>query len=438
MANNNPNTATAISNLESMSTRVSLEANRLAALHIGGDASLSHPLERGSPTLDSKPVQPRSLINSVQKETGNPSQSRRHEGNWSSGWCTEGDAQPHCAGVDGRRAPPRIGLQRCDGTDIVSWLRMVKLHISSHKYSEEEWISEVPYYLEGGALALWWEVEERSKDGNKVTWSSFQQELMDRFCPRSEIEVVANLRQVKYKDDIRLYIQQFSEIVMRGRRPAEDVLLKLFLFGLPPDYFMALTEGGLKRYETLSAAMCKAREIFAPKEAAAVEYIESNPESARLLNQSSDPVFLRTLSKLGITAKSNDRQKDKYPERNRGSPPLGSDGQQQEAKGLRNWRQQWYQQRFTNTFIQKQQRYREIEKLLCKKCNGKGHEEQHCALQSESNRRPGQSCMRCGGNEHWARQCATPRWFKLKAKSQVNCVIGECNDIEESRLNDDA
>ena len=97
-----------------------------------------------------------------------------------------------------RRSPLRVDLQRCDGSNIVSWLRMVDLHISSRKYTDEEWMSEVPYYLLGGALSLWWEVHERSTGDTTLTWASFKQELIDRFCPRSEIEVISNLRQVKY------------------------------------------------------------------------------------------------------------------------------------------------------------------------------------------------------------------------------------------------
>ena len=366
-----------------------MEANRLAGLRIGSDVSAPHPLSSGSPKLDSKTFQPYASAPTVIKEYNNTSQPEKHEGNWGTGWQSDCSAQRNAAQSDARRGLPRIGLQRCNGSDIVSWLRMVDLHISSQKYSDEEWILEVPYYLEGGALALWWEVQERKIGENAVTWSSFKQELLDRFCPRSEIEVVSNLRHVKYKDDIRLYIQQFSETVMRGRRPAEDVLLSLFLFGLPPDYFMELTEGGLKRYETLSAAMYRAKEVFAPKEAAAVEYIERNPERAYLLHQSRDPVFLRTLTKLGIGANNKDAQRSRNQDQQRGQAFAGPDGPQQQVKGFSNMRPQRFQQRPNNAIHQNQEQNRDIERLLCKKCDGRGHDEQHCPLQMESNRRPG-------------------------------------------------
>lgn len=431
---------------EGLSTQISFEANRLAGLRIGSDISTGVSLSGDASRIDSKNVRQPATSSTGIKESGVSLPMAQQRYSMSSGWAKDAVTPKSSMAPEVPRPPPRIDLQRCDGSNIVNWLRMVDLHLSNLHYSEEQWMSEVPYYLEGGALALWWEVHERNTGDQTVTWTSFKQELMDRFCPRSEIEVISNLRQVKYKDDIRFYIQKFSETVMQGRRPAEDVLLKLFLFGLPPDYFMALTEGGLKSFATLSEAMSKAKDMFAPKEAAAAEYIERNPDRVHQLNRSSaDPVFMRTLLKLGISGSNNDKSRERYQERNnRGEDAC--DQQQRQMRRFNNSRQPVrYQQRIfdernTNRANKEQyvQRNRDIGKLICKTCNGKGHEEQHCPLLVEGNRRPGQTCRRCGGKEHWTNQCTTPRWFRQTgSKPQIHCAIGE-NIDHECRENGDA
>ena len=426
---------------EGISTQVSLEADRLAGLRIGSDTTASHPLSGDNTKLDLQAFQ---KFSAKTRESGFASSSAQKMSNWNGGRFAEVDAQKNGASCDARRPQVCIDLQKCDGTNIVNWLRMVQLHVSSRNYTEEEWMTELPYHLQGGALGLWWEVHERNAGDKTVTWASFRQELMDRFCPHSEIEVVSNLRRIKYKNDIRLYIQQFSETVMQGRRPSEEVLLSQFLFGLPADYYMALTEGGLKRYVTLSEAMCRAKDVFAPKEAAAMEYIERNPGQAQQLkHQATDPVILRALSKWLDSTSSNSNLNSSSQDRHRGPPPTVHDQRQHQPRRFRNdQRLPRYQQRSTEySNIRYSERNRDIERLLCRKCSGRGHDEQQCPLNEEAHRRPGQSCRRCGGKEHWARECTTPRWFRLNSanysKQQINCVIGDQVD-HECRENDEA
>lgn len=443
---NNPSTIPLLkSNSEGLSTQVSLEAKRLAAMRIGSDVSAKVSLSDDTLGDDSKGYSKSAMFSVETKDTGFSLPISQQRSTMAGGLAQDGVIPKDFPGYEGRRAPPRVDLQRCDGSNIVSWLRMVDLHLSRQRYSDEQWMLEVPYYLEGGALALWWEVQERNTDAKTLTWGTFKQELMDRFCPRSEIEVISNLRQVKYKDDIRLYIQQFSETVMQGRRPAEDVLLKLFLFGLPPDYFMALTEGGMKNFVTLSEAMSKAKDLFAPKEAAAAEYIERNLESVYQLSRSSaDPVFRRTLFKLGISGSNNDKPSEKQQERNNRMGGAFDPTQRHVRRFHNNMRPpRYHQQRFQ--FDEKtsnrlnDSRNRDVAKLVCKTCTGKGHEEQQCPLQVEGNRRTGQTCLRCGGKDHWSKQCTSPRWLLQNSpKPQIHCVLGVDEMDREHRGNFDA
>ena len=427
---------------EGISTQVSLEADRLSGLRISGDATASHPLSNDNTKLDLQSFQ---QFSTKTKDLGSASSSAQQMSNWKSDRFAEADAQKNGASCDSRRLQVRVDLQKCDGTNIVNWLRMVQLHISSRNYTEEEWMTELPYHLQGGALGLWWEVHERNTGDKTVTWASFRQELMDRFCPHSEIEVIANLRRIKYKNDIRLYIQQFSETVMQGRRPSEDVLLSQFLFGLPADYYMSLTEGGLKKYVTLSEAMCRAKDVFAPKEAAAMEYIERNPGQAQQLkHQATDPVILRALSKWLDSTSNSSNVNSNSQDRQRGTTPAVHDQRQHQTRRFKNDRKSpRYQHQHSTEYNNNRnsERNRDLERLVCKKCSGKGHDEQQCPLNEEDHRRPGQSCRRCGGKEHWAKQCTTPRWFRLNnennLKQQINCVIGDKVD-NECRENDEA
>ena len=430
---------------EGISTQVSIEANRLAAMTLGSDVgSMVNPFSLGGARTEPKSLQ------QLLRENKDITDSQPTATGVDNGRQGGESALKSKAACGGRRGTPRVDLQRCDGSDIVSWLRMVDLHVSNQQYSDEEWMAELPYYLQGGALALWWEVHERSTGEKSLTWASFRQELMDRFCPRSEIEVITNLRQVKYKDDIRAYIQQFSETVMQGRRPAEDVLVKRFLFGLPPDYFMTLCEGGSKTYETLSEVMCRAKDVFALKEAAAAEYIERISDHVQQLSRfPTDPVFFRTLSKLGLSVKNSEKGNERFSDRNRKdvnvAPGQSPSPQQQRF----NREQQHFEKQPNRNSNFKQfnksesdgfnQRNADIVRLICKKCGGRGHEERHCSLHVESNRRPGQTCNRCGGKEHWSRQCSTPRWFRLNnSKPQVHCVLGGDDTKSECRVNDEA
>ena len=441
---NNPLTK---SNSEGISTQVSYEANRLAALRIGSDIPLVNPFTKENMRTEAKP--PVQMPKVDKDKEANQPQNVQQRPSSASGWQGYDIPLRGDSGYWGRRGPPRVDLQRCDGNNIVSWLRMVDLHISNQQYSDKEWMAEVPYYLQGGALALWWEVHERNVGENTLSWASFKQELMDRFCPRSEMEVISNLRQVKYKDDIRTYIQQFSETVMQGRRPAEDVLVQRFLFGLPPDYFMILNEGGVKSYATLSEVMSRAKQIFAPKEAAAAEYIERNSDRANQINRyTSDPVFLRILNKLGLNTNRNEKSNnERFQERDRKdnvSPPQQQQtpryfGRQQGQDRPQNQ----FKDRNVNTFTNNnnfEQRRIEVAKIHCRLCGGKGHEEVKCTLREESNRRPGQTCIRCGGKDHFIRECSSPRWFRVyNSRPQVNCVVaGNACDNELQQGNDAA
>ena len=235
-----------------------------------------------------------------------------------------------------------------DGQNISRFLSVYEVDCLEDKIPADMWGIKIRRHLTGDALDYY--LQLRRADIDLRQWEIVRTRLQQRFCRETRENVLAKLHTNVWSGDHALYITRFAQAVTRAVSFSPDELVKLFLAKLPLDIKLRLTRDGTIRYhdwEDASTALSKLAEPICAIEA----------EDRQCL-QNMEEAFKKVQARR---------------------PPFGAAGVQSNSRVFR-----------------------------CRECQGIGHRDVYCPLRKTGfERKPGVTCVRCGGKEHNVKDCAT-------------------------------
>lgn len=287
------------------------------------------------------------------------------------------------------------------GGSAREWLDLLDTYYKVSGFSDEQRFYDAQLSLRGGAQRYWHQVKRAHPDRLPTTWQEFGKFLVHRYSSKTEAEICARLRQLRFAGDLNALTDQFAEILGEGELPPERELARLFLSRFPLSMVKQLARAGFRRFDTwldVRDAIQSATDYDdsliqfwkgdAPHEflrEPGTRPITQDPSqrgAPRQLHQRPGGGGLRPPSHPGTTAATPGRVHGQQPR----TSPMDTDA------------------RRSCTLCNR----RAPPGAICTTCNGSGHEAALCPTTNASLTRPGEHCKRCHGSDHWAQNCPTP------------------------------
>lgn len=254
-----------------------------------------------------------------------------------------------------------------DGRNMAESLFLYELQCAEDNIPQEQWGLKIFRHLKGDALAFYLRMRRRSAiDFHQ--WEAVRERLLRQFCRDSRRSVLAQLGRNNWRGDHTLYSRRFSQAASRAESfPAEE-LVDLFLSKLPFELQRQLTKNFtsyFEDWEDASDALADLMEPYCAKQAA----------------------FRRCLRDMDEAVKEQARLNP------------GNNARSLDAKAPR-----------------------------CKECQGVGHRDVNCPLlQPRFVPKRGRTCLRCGGKDHFAADCAS----KAIKPTATMPSAAACVEVEE-------
>ncbi|CDJ50702.1 hypothetical protein EBH_0035640 [Eimeria brunetti] len=249
-------------------------------------------------------------------------------------------------------APQRaIGYE--DGKNMRNFLDLVEIDFVERGLEARQWGEELKRYLMGDALGYW--LYLRRTGAPLTNWDCVRQQFCARFCNITKERMKVVIAENVCQDDHNAYSARFAAIVAQGVPIAPDLLVGYYLANLPVEIYREITRGETRKFADWQEAAAALATTAAP-------WRDSREERLRFQRDTEDA---------------------KCRWANGGREP----GLQRE-RGSRGNRQN------------------DTTESRCYEC--RGHVSRDCPLRNGRARRNGETCSRCGGRDHYARDCPRP------------------------------
>ncbi|CDJ42301.1 hypothetical protein, conserved [Eimeria tenella] len=216
--------------------------------------------------------------------------------------------------------------------------------------------------LVGPALTYWMYLQ-RTIDLSD--WATAQRRLLECFDKTmSQSQLLTELAIVRWNGNTKEYTDQFAAVAEREVGVAPDELADSYCAGLPTDHHLLIRNNGLVKYTSWEQAATAAARLY--------ESMQTVLELREGANQA-----IRAATEATETQRK--QKNGTRPGENTGS---------------------------------------------CYERQGRGHPARVCPSKEERTKRPGETCKKCGGLEHYARDCPTHHRGRAEPENKSS-VVGD-------------
>lgn len=284
----------------------------------------------------------------------------------------------------------RHTVRMCDGKDMALWLDEVHAFVKDNMLTEAEARALLLNHLRGEARRHVW-VLETMKTLDDMQYEDLRKELNSAFAVSGQ-DLLDKLRDIRWQNDHLRYCRDFAEASRLGEEAGafDPFLLELFMHKLPFDVVECITDSGREMPCNLGHAMQMMINKWGPSAS---------------LRQSH--TFGREIQRLVALHKREYNGGDAGGYRRPPARDLDRSERRQYYRQRPHWETRRRRQSYDEDRVQRQEE-KDREKK-CTRCTGRGHNSTLCPTNDERKVRPGVVCHRCGGRDHFIRDCCVTR-----------------------------